>query len=177
MTTLMELHAFLTQALEQRGRKGTPIAEAKRPVAAALDLAERCAAKIVVERTFAPAYHHTADVIVVPPPSLRLLRRPKLLATIILHELVHFSGAASRLNRLHSTQRFDAAYNREELVAEVGAVLLSFDLGITHRPILPNHKYLAGYLATIARPDVALHVALGQAEQAATFLHMLGKNE
>lgn len=48
-------------------------------------------------------------------------------------------------------------------------MLLSYDLGITGRPILPNHRYLAGYLATIDRPDIALRVALGQAELAASF--------
>lgn len=174
MTTLIELDAFLARALEQRDKKGTGVARAKWPVAAARDLAERCAAKIVVKNFFSPAYLHEADIIVIPPQPYRLLRRPKLLSTIILHELVHWSGAAPRLNRLHSVQRFDATYNREELIAEIGAVLLSFDLGITRRPILPNHKYLGDYLACVDRPDVALHVALGQAEQAAAFLHTVG---
>ncbi len=172
MTTLIGLDAFLVRALEQRHRTGTPVASSKRSVAAAFDLAERCGAKVVVKHFFSPAYLRVSDTIIIPPPPYRFVQRPKLLAASILHELVHWSGAATRLNRLHSAQQFDAAYNREELIAEIGAVLLSFDLGITGRPILPNHKYLAGYLATVDRPDIALRVALGQAELASAFLHM-----
>lgn len=175
MTSTIELYAFLTAAIEQRSRKRTGAAKAKRPVAAALGLADRCAANIVVKNSLAPAYFHDADVIVIPPQPYRLLQRPKLLATIILHELVHWSGAASRLNRLLVSRPGDAAYDREELIAEIGAVLLSFDLGITRRPILPNHRYLASWLAAVDRPDVALHVALCQAEQSAAFLHMVAR--
>lgn len=173
MSNLLELDAFLVRAIEKRKNMGGAASRTKRPVAAAWDLAERCAARITVKNHFAPAYLIEEDIIVIPSRPQRLLRRPKLLANAILHELTHWSGAGSRLNRLHFGQAFDAAYNREELVAEIGAVLLGADLGITDRPILPNHKYLASYLASIDRPDVALHVALGQAEQAASFLHMI----
>lgn len=176
MTNLIELDTFLVRALEQRERNRTGTARAKRPVATALDLANRCDAEIIVKNCLHPAYHHDTDVITIPQAPFRFVQRPKLLSTIILHELVHWSGAPARMNRSRFVKRFDISYNGEELVAEIGAVLLSFDLGITRRPILPNHKYLADYLTTIDRPDVALHVALGQAEQAAAFIHMTGKD-
>lgn len=54
-------------------------------------------------------------------------------------------------------------------------MLLSFDLAITRRPILPNHKYLAAYLATLDRHDVALHLALSLAQQAAGYLKGMAK--
>lgn len=175
MTTLIGLDAFLARALE---RRDTTLAGRSRParsVAAALTLARECNANILIRHFFAPAYLHDADVIIIPPQLYRLVRRPKYLSTVILHELIHWSGAAARMNRPLHTQPFDAVYNREELTAEIGAVLLSFDLGISRRPILPNHRYLASFLATLDRPEVALRVALGQAEQAAAYLHATAK--
>lgn len=175
MTTLIDIDAFLSRALGQRSRVGTATTKKRRSVATAFDLAESCGAKVLIKPFLSPAYLRATDTIIIPPQPYRLVQRPKLLATAILHELVHWSGAATRLNRLHSEQQFDTAYNREELIAEIGAVLLSSDLGITTRPILPNYKYLAAYLATVDRPDVALRVALGQADLAASFLQMTGQ--
>lgn len=175
MTTLIELDSLLTRALEQRDKAPSGKSKPRRSVAAALDLARRCNATIVVRNFFAPAYLIDEDIIIIPPRIYRAVWRPKQLSRIILHELVHWSGAANRMNRLHAIEQFDPIYNREELTAEIGAVLLSFDLGITRRPILHNHRYLADYLASLDRPDVAMRVALGQAEQAAAYLHMTGK--
>ena len=175
MTTLVDLDAFLMRALEQRAKRQTTSARAVRSAAAALALASRCNATVITGAFLTPAYDPNRDVIIIPTPTRRLLKRPALLATQILHELVHWSGAAARLNRPHSQKRFDAVYNREELTAEIGAVLLSFDLGITQRPILPNHKYLAGYLQSLDRPDVALHVALSQAQLATGYLAKAGE--
>ena len=171
MTTLIDLDAFLMRALEQRAKRQSSSARPVRTAAAALALASRCNATIITGAFLTPAYDPNRDVIIIPTPTRRLLKRPALLATQILHELVHWSGAAARLNRPQSQKRFDAVYNREELTAEIGAVLLSFDLGITRRPILPNYKYLANYLNTLDRPEVDLYVALSLAQQAAAYAH------
>lgn len=92
MINLIELDAFLARALEHRERNRTGVARAKRPVAAALDLANRCEAEIVVKNCLHPAYHHDADVITIPQVPFRFVQRPKLLSTIILHELVHYAA-------------------------------------------------------------------------------------
>ena len=170
MTTLIDLDALLMRALEQRAKRQSSSARPVRTAAAALALASRCNATVITGAFMTPADDPNRDVIIIPTPTRRLLRRPALLVTQILHELVHWSGAAARLNRPQSQKRFDAVYSREELTAEIGAVLLSFDLGITQRPILPNHKYLSGYLQSLDRPDVALHVALSLAQQAAAYV-------
>jgi len=174
MTTLVDLDAFLAAALARREKTRAPAARSRRSVKAAIDLAARCKARLEFRDFFGPVYLMDQDIIVIPPCLYRLIQRQKFLSTVIMHELIHWSGAGTRMNRPRHIRLFDAVYNREELTAEIGAVLLSFDLGITRRPILPNHRYLASYLASIDRPDVALNVALGQAEQAAAFLHMLG---
>ena len=52
---------------------------------------------------------------------------------MILHELVHWTGAPTRLNR--PFDRFGSEiYAAEELVAELGAAFLCGDLGITTNP-------------------------------------------
>ncbi len=170
MNTIVDLDAFLMRALEHRSKRQQPPAIICRSAAPALVLAAHCKATVITGLFAHPAYDHDRDVIIIPTPVGRLLRRPALLATEVLHELVHWTGAAARLNRPKASKRYDAVYNREELTAEIGAVLLSFDLGITQRPILPNHKYLATYLRALDRPEVALHVALSQAQQAAAYL-------
>ncbi len=170
MTTLIDLDAFLMRALEQRSKRQPQAVRSHRMVSAAMALADRCKANVITGAFRTPAYDPNRDAILLPTPTTRLLKRPTLLATQVLHELVHWSGAGARLNRPASQTRFDAVYNREELTAEIGAVLLSSDLGITRRPILPNHKYLAAYLQTLDRPDVALHVALSTAQQAAAYV-------
>jgi antirestriction protein ArdC len=171
MSTLIDLDAFLMSALEQRAKRQPAPIRSLRSASVALGFASRCKATVITGAFQTPAYDPNRDAILLPTPTSRLLRRPALLATQILHELVHWSGAAARLNRPASQKRYDAVYNREELTAEIGAVLLSFDLGITQRPIMPNHKYLAVYLQTLDRPDVALHVALSTAQQAAGYVH------
>lgn len=171
MSTLIDLDSFLMRALEQRAKRRPVLIRSLRSASVAFSFVSRCKATVITGPFQTPAYDPNRDSILLPTPTSRLLRRPALLATQILHELVHWSGAGSRLNRPASQKRFDAVYNREELTAEIGAVLLSFDLGITQRPILPNHKYLAVYLQTLDRPDVALHVALSTAQQASAYVH------
>lgn len=173
LTNIIDLDAFLVRALEQRRKDKVAHVSITRAASVAFKFAERCGAEVVIMPFFSPAYAPDRDVIIIPTPTRRLLRNPKFLATQVLHELAHWSGASSRLNRPHSQTRFDAVYNREELVAEITAVLLSFDLGITTRPILPNHKYLAAYLATLDRPEVALNVALSLAQQAAGYFKQI----
>ena len=56
-----------------------------------------------------------------------------------LHELIHWSGHESRLNRLDKLGRFgDHAYAAEELVAELGAAFLAASLGIPNVPLQDN---------------------------------------
>ena len=81
------------------------------------------------------------------------------------HEVVHSTGHASRLKRDLSGRMGSRAYAREELVAQLGALLLGDRLEIGSGG--ENHAaYLGHWIALLrASPQVLFHV-LGEARQA-----------
>ena len=87
-----------------------------------------------------------------------------------LHEMVHWSGAETRLDRGFGARFGDKSYAFEELIAELGAAYLCAQLGVT--PIArPDHaQYLAGWLAVMKEDKKAIFTAAGQAQRAATYL-------
>lgn len=89
----------------------------------------------------------------------------------LLHELVHWTGHADRLDRGLNTTRFgDEAYAFEELVAELGASFLCAELGI-HQGFDENHaKYLKAWLKVLKNDKNAIMTAASLAQKAATFL-------
>lgn len=92
--------------------------------------------------------------------------------SVLLHELVHWTGATHRLNR--PFDRFGTeVYAREELVAELGAAFLCGDLGITNDPRPDHAAYLASWLRILKHDSRAIFRAARLAEQAGQYLHSL----
>jgi len=89
------------------------------------------------------------------------------------HELTHSTGHASRLARkdLLEFHRFgDASYSREELVAEMGAAMLSAVAGIHQTTVPQSAAYLASWLRVL-RGDSRMVVTAGaQAQRAADMI-------
>jgi antirestriction protein ArdC len=91
------------------------------------------------------------------------------------HEAVHSTGHSSRLNRDLSGGMGDGgdggrAYAREELVAELGAVLLGDRLEIGSA--MENHAaYLGHWIELLRSSPKALLQALGDARRAADLIH------
>ena len=56
----------------------------------------------------------------------------------MLHEMIHSTGTASRLNREKGKRFGDTLYAKEELVTELGAARVGQVLGF-HQRILNNH--------------------------------------
>jgi len=81
------------------------------------------------------------------------------------HEVVHSTGHASRLKRDLTGRMGSPAYAREELVAELGAVLLGDRLEIGSA--VENHAAYLGHWIELLRetPQVLFHV-LGEARRA-----------
>ncbi|MDQ0466239.1 antirestriction protein ArdC [Caulobacter ginsengisoli] len=88
----------------------------------------------------------------------------------LLHELVHWTGAADRMDRTFGERFGDDAYSVEELVAELGAAFLCADLEITNEPRPDHAAYLAHWLAVLKRDPRALFTAASQASLAAEYL-------
>ncbi|MDK2975224.1 MAG: hypothetical protein PWP08_1595 [Methanofollis sp.] len=120
-----------------------------------------------------PAYAPGRDVILMPPAE-RFTSAEAYYAAFF-HELVHWSGAARRLDRPGVTGaiRFGSErYSREELTAEMGAAFLCGMCGIDTPPVQENAAaYIAGWLRHI-RDGTAADVirAATDAQRAADFL-------
>jgi antirestriction protein ArdC len=85
-----------------------------------------------------------------------------------LHELGHWTGHPSRLDR-HQTGRYgSSAYAREELVAELCAAFSCASLGI--RPTVRHADYVACWLDVLREDARAIFRAASQASKAADFL-------
>jgi antirestriction protein ArdC len=85
-----------------------------------------------------------------------------------LHELGHWSGHATRLDR-NLTGRFGTrSYAAEELVAELTSAFLCAHLGITGE--LRHAGYLSKWAELLKNDDRAIFTAAAKAQQAADFL-------
>lgn len=93
----------------------------------------------------------------------------------LAHELVHWSGAKTRLSRDMGKRFGDDAYAAEELVAEIGAAFLCAELRITP-DVRPDHaQYLANWLKLLKSDSKAIFTAAARASEAATYLAKLQK--
>lgn len=93
--------------------------------------------------------------------------------SVLLHELVHWSGAPNRCERDILNRFGSQSYAMEELVAELGAAFLCADLAISSAP-RPNHAhYLRSWLQVLKDDKRAIFLAASKASQAAAFLESL----
>ncbi len=90
--------------------------------------------------------------------------------SVVLHELTHWTGAASRLARNLRARFGDEAYAMEELIAELGAAFLCADLGIANEPRLDHAAYVSSWLKILSKDRTALFTAANKASVAATYL-------
>ena len=96
----------------------------------------------------------------------------------IFHELVHATGAENRLNRPSLTENRGRemseakVYEKEELVAEIGASFLMAHAGIVLEDHDQNAAYLDGWLQALKAKDHKKWIveAAGQAQKAVDFI-------
>jgi antirestriction protein ArdC len=85
-----------------------------------------------------------------------------------LHELGHWTGHASRLDRNFSGRFGGEAYAREELVAELCSAFLCAELGVT--PTVRHADYLGAWLEILKGDNRAIFQAASLASKAADFV-------
>ena len=88
----------------------------------------------------------------------------------LLHELTHWTGHTTRLDRDLSGRFGREGYAMEELIAELGAAFLCSDLGITNRPRADHAAYIAHWLAVLKKDTRAIFTAASKASEARRFL-------
>ncbi len=112
-----------------------------------------------------PCYKFLSDT--VHMPARTCYPEPEAFYGDLMHELVHWTGHPSRLDRrmgrIHTPE-----YAREELVAELGAAFVCATLGITGP--LTHAEYLNAWLGILKADKRAIFAAASAARQAAAFL-------
>ena len=111
-------------------------------------------------------YNSTSDFVQVPPPAAYF--EPINWHRTAFHELGHWTGHASRLNRDHSGSRGSKPYAREELVAEIAGAFVCASLGIV--PTVRHADYIASWLEVLREDNRAVVRAASAASKAADFL-------
>lgn len=120
----------------------------------------------IQHRGSAACYSRGSDRIVIPRRA-RFDDSHRYYATLA-HELVHWTGHASRLNRDPGARFGDEAYAREELVAEIGA---SFVCGSFGLPGTVRHAaYLAHWMEQMTATPRLLVQCASAAARAAQYL-------
>lgn len=119
-------------------------------------------------------FQPSTDRIQMPDEALFIgtgtMTRDEAYYSTLVHELVHWSGAKTRLDREMGKRFGDHAYAAEELVAEIGAAFLCAELGITQE-MRPDHaQYLANWLKLLKDDSRAIFTAAAKASEAAAFL-------
>ena len=145
-------------------------------IPAVVALVEASGAEVRVGRDMA-CYRILEDCIEVPPISA-FIGTPTSSATqayaaTLLHELIHWTGAAHRLDRGFGEGFDKERLATEELVAEIGAAYLCADLGVSNAPRPDHAAYVASWLKLLKSDRRAIFTASRLADRAATFLNEL----
>lgn len=146
------------------------------PIVAAEEFVSRTGA--TVREGGERAYYSRSQDIITMPDRVRFTGTQTSTATeawyaVLLHELTHWTGIASRLDRQFGERFGDDAYAMEELVAELGAAFLCADLGITPEPRADHAAYIDHWLRIMKGDRKAIFAAASAASKACDFLtHM-----
>ena len=113
------------------------------------------------------AYYNFADDYIQLPNMEQFNSQADYYATA-LHELTHWTGHSSRLNREQVGDKNSEAYAREELVAEIGSMFVSAETGIQQtKEHFANHaSYVDFWIKAVEEDPNALFRAVSQAQKA-----------
>ena len=111
-------------------------------------------------------YAPLADYVAVPPQAA--FPEPINWYRTMLHELGHWTGHTSRLNRDQRGSFGSPDYAREELVAEMASAFTCASLSI--QPTVRHADYIGSWLAVLREDEKAIFRAASAASKAPDFL-------
>ncbi|MEO5582442.1 MAG: zincin-like metallopeptidase domain-containing protein, partial [Saprospiraceae bacterium] len=94
----------------------------------------------------------------------------------VLHELAHWTGHESRLNRSIKNVFGSDDYAKEELIAELCSAFLCADLGFNLN-ITNNAAYIQGWIRGLKADSRYIFNAIRKAEEAAKFIHLFSESK
>lgn len=113
-------------------------------------------------------YSPSADKICLPKRE-RFTSESNFYATA-LHELTHWTGNETRLNRSFGKRFGDDAYAFEELVAELGSAFTVGQLGMLDATIEAHADYVQSWIKVLKDDKKAIFTAASQAAKASDFI-------
>lgn len=118
-----------------------------------------------------PCYCKESDVVCIP--RIEQYESADAYYFDLAHEIAHWTGHKSRLNR--DQKRFDQSidYGKEELVAEMGAAYICHTFGI--QVPMNSASYIDGWMKAIDADSWLLASAASAAEKVLEFLSLSGK--
>ena len=147
------------------------------PIGACESLANSMPNPPRIERDSHAFYRPSADT--VGMPSRNSFESAEAYYSTLFHELTHSTGHKSRLDRFEDSttdQQFGSdSYSREELVAEMGAAMLSGITGISHATLSNSASYLQAWISRLKSDSRLVVSAASQAQRAADYI--LGKTQ
>ena len=120
-------------------------------------------------------YEPLRDRITMPPAEL-FEAYDHYYATLA-HELSHWTGHSSRLDRDLKNRFGSDAYAAEELIAELSSAILGAELGLPVTHLDHHASYIASWLKILKSDERAILTAAAKAEEAATLLLDLGGHQ
>jgi antirestriction protein ArdC len=91
----------------------------------------------------------------------------------MFHELTHWTGAQSRLDRVKGKKFGDKDYAYEELIAELGAAMACATLGVSVSPRQDHAQYIANWLKALKNDKKFIFSAASAAQKALDYMQGL----
>jgi antirestriction protein ArdC len=111
-------------------------------------------------------YRHDPDFIGIP--SFTDFKSPEKYYSTLLHELAHWTGHKTRLNRKMKNPFGSEDYAKEELVAELSAAFLCTELGVQGE--LQHPEYIGHWIKVLKDDKKAIFEASSKAQKAVEYL-------
>lgn len=119
-------------------------------------------------------YNSVSDVVTLP--MISQFQNESAFYATSFHELIHWTGHESRLNRDLKNKFGSKEYAFEELIAEFGASYLCASYGINYET--QHAAYLQSWIEALESDETMLFKAIGQAQKAADYvLNLLNASE
>lgn len=130
---------------------------------------------VTYKEGFRPHYNINDDYIGMP--NVADFKSEDEYYATIFHEMIHWTGAGSRLNRPKHESHGDERYSYEELIAELGSAILRSQFHIDNSANMDNSvAYLESWLKVLKDDKEMLFKAMADAEKAVSYLNDIAVN-
>lgn len=140
------------------------------PIEKVEELVNRSGATLRHSESNRAFYNPSSDSIYMPPKDC--FATPGQYYATLLHELCHFTGHASRLNRDLGHPFGSIAYAKEELRAEIASMMLGESLGIGHDSE-QHAAYVGSWIRILEDEPLELFRAASDAEKIRDYVYSL----